>query len=146
MANYNVTLNTRGFGGTVTVTQNVTAGDTITLTYQYSYGYNGPSSVSGCTYVLNSNSGGSSNSTATYTLTITSTSSYSFSLTQTYGNRTGTISGSSQAGVTPPQQFYFTDVTTSDLSTYKYDYVQITGINAAATVEIRRLLIISIYT
>ena len=135
MANYNVTLNTRGFGGTVTVTQNVTAGDTITLTYQYSYGYNGPSSVSGCTYVLNSNVGGGGNGTATYTLTITSTSSYSFSLTQTYGNRTGTISGNSQASAdTTPNAFSFTDVTTSDLTTYKYDYVQITGINAAATV------------
>ena len=135
MANYNVTLNTRGFGGTVTVTQNVTAGDTITLTYQYSYGYNGPSSVSGCTYVLNSNVGGGGNGTATYTLTITSTSSYSFSLTQTYGNRTGTVSGNSQASAdTTPNAFSFTDVTTSDLTTYKYDYVQITGINAAATV------------
>ena len=134
MANYNVTLNTRGFGGTVTVTQNVTAGDTVTLTYQYSYGYNGPSSVSGCTYVLNSNVGAGGNGTATYTLTITSTSSYSFSLTQTYGSRTGTISGSSQAGDTTPNAFSFTDVTTADLSTYKYDYVQITGINATATV------------
>ena len=135
MANYNVTLNTRGFGGTVTVTQNVTAGDTVTLTYQYSYGYNGPSSVSGCTYVLNSNVGGGGNGTATYTLTITSTSSYSFSLTQTYGNRTGTVSGNSQASAdTTPNAFSFTDVTTSDLTTYKYDYVQITGINAAATV------------
>jgi hypothetical protein len=134
LANYNVTLNTRGFGGTVTASQNVTVGDTVTLTYQYSYGYNGPSSVSGCTYVLNSNVGAGGNGTATYTLTITSTSSYSFSLTQTYGSRTGTISGSSQGGVTPPQQFYFTDVTTSDLSTYKYDYVQITGINSTNTV------------
>ena len=134
LANYNVTLNTRGFGGTVTATRNVTVGDTVTLTYQYSYGYNGPSSVSGCSYVLNFNVGGSSSSVAQYTLTITSTSSYTFSLTQTYGNRTGTISGNSQASAdTTPNSFSFTDVTTSDLTTYKYDYVQITGINATAT-------------
>jgi hypothetical protein len=135
VANYNVTLNVRGFGGTVTASQNVTVGDTITLSFLYTYGYNGPSSVSGCTYVLNSNVGGGGNGTATYTLTITSTSSYSFSLTQTYGNRTGTVSGSSQAGAdTTPNAFSFTDVTTSDLTTYKYDYVQITGITAAAPV------------
>lgn len=134
LANYNVTLSTRGFGGTVTATRNVTVGDTVTLTYQYTYGYNGPSSVSGCSYVLNFNVGGSTSSVAQYTLTITSTSSYTFSVTQTYGNRTGTISGNSQASAdTTPNSFSFTDVTTSDLTTYKYDYVQITGINATAT-------------
>jgi hypothetical protein len=122
-------------------------GDTVTLTYQYSYGYNGPSSVSGCTYVLNSNvGGGGSSATATYTLTITSTSSYSFSLTQTYGNRTGTVSGNSQASAdTTPNAFSFTDVTTSDLTTYKYDYVQITGINAAATVTSSNATYMSAY-
>jgi len=136
LANYNVTLNTRGFGGTVTVTQNVTVGDTVTVYYLYTYGYNGPSSVSGCTYTVGSGSGGGTTTSWQYfTLTITSTSSYSFSVTQTYGNRTGTVSGTSQAGVdTTPNAFSFTDVTTSDLTTYKYDYVQITGINAAATV------------
>ena len=136
LANYNVTLNTRGFGSTVTVTQNVTVGDTVTVYYLYTYGYNGPSNVSGCTYTVGSgNGGGSTTSYRYFTLTITSTSSYSFSVTQTYGNRTGTVSGTSQANTdTTPNSFSFTDVTTSDLTTYKYDYVQITGINATATV------------
>jgi len=139
LANFNVTLNTRGFGSTVTVTQNVTVGDTVTVYYLYTYGYNGPNNVSGCTYTVGSgNGGGTTTSYRYFTLTITSTSSYSFSVTQTYGNRTGTVSGTSQAGAsdTTPDSFSFTDVVTSDLSTYKYAYAQITGINASATAQV----------